>query len=98
MDRSNNFFRERNFKKAEPLLVEAYAIFHKEFGPDHQNTRAALQNLSVIRNNIILELWEEIANEEIAKIKEDKNQFTDQDKTGGDGLDSLSSLLRGSSI
>lgn len=96
MDRSNVFFAERKFKAAEPLLLEAFRIFSLEYGPNHQNTKAAKQNLDVIRNNIILELWHEVVREEKIKIDEQRQPGSDftQGWNGTDG-DDLESVLRG---
>jgi len=72
MNRATNCFKEGKYKSAEPLLEDALRLFIEENGPDHPTSRAAMQNLGITRNNIILGLWHEVVQEEIEKIEERK--------------------------
>lgn len=63
MYRATRYYEYKNFAKAEVLLVEAYTIYLKEFGPDDQNTKTAKQNLEVVRHQGIAKLWGELVEE-----------------------------------
>jgi 1,2-phenylacetyl-CoA epoxidase catalytic subunit len=60
-------FESKNFKMAETHLVGAVDFYTRMFGPNHQATAAATQNLGIARQNAILQLWREVAAEEIEK-------------------------------
>ena len=82
MNHGTMCFKEGKFKQAEPILEDAVKLAEKEFGPQHQATKAAIQNLQITRNNIVLQLWQEIVDEEKAKIDERrKNGETSWDTT-----------------
>ena len=72
MNHATSMFKEGKFKQAEPILEEAFRLSEKEFGLNHQATKAAAQNLQITRNNMILQLWQEIVDEEKRKIDERK--------------------------
>lgn len=67
MNLAGQLFEAQRFNAAEQLLTEALAMFTAEHGPEHSNTNAAKQNLAVVRNNRIQQLWMEVAAEEVGK-------------------------------
>lgn len=63
-------YEQNKFATAELLLSQAYNIFLKSNGPDHEHTKAAKQNLGLVRNNRLNQLWMQVVTEEILKFEE----------------------------
>lgn len=70
---ANRFFEKGSFLSADILINKAHQLFIEQFGPDHQNTIAAKQNLTAVRNNRINQLWMQIVAEEVLKLEEKQN-------------------------
>ena len=58
-------FERKEFGLAEVVLTQAHTIFLRDHGPEHQNTRAAQQNLEIVRNNHLNMLWHEVVMENL---------------------------------
>eukprot|EP01035_Chromulina_nebulosa_P018750 gene18750-24516_t len=69
MKLASQFFESQEFNKAQILLSEAYKIYLQQLGPDHASTKAAKQNLEVVKQNSINQLWKELADEMIEKLQ-----------------------------
>jgi tetratricopeptide (TPR) repeat protein len=69
LQHSAYYFETAQYWKAEVLLQEAYEIFLRLHGPDHQNTQAAAQNLTIVKHNSINQLWHEVVAEELETLK-----------------------------
>jgi tetratricopeptide (TPR) repeat protein len=64
------FFYEKNkFATAELLLNQAYQIFLRTTGPDHEHTKAARQNLGLVRNNRLNQLWMQVVADEVLTVE-----------------------------
>ena len=63
MRRAGQCFERRSFKEAEAALTEAVDYFTSTVGESHPHTKAAAQNLSVARQNALIQLWQEVAEE-----------------------------------
>lgn len=90
MQLANHYFETHKFGTAEILISEAYQIFLKQFGAEHQNTQAAKQNLTVVRNNRLNQLWmqvvaEEVLNFEDLKINDESAPETKSNQTKKSG-------------
>eukprot|EP01039_Chlorochromonas_danica_P000346 gene346-371_t len=64
MGLANSFYDQGKFNAAEMMLVQALQIFEKT-QESASNIAAAKQNLSVVRNNRIQQLWTEVITEEV---------------------------------
>jgi hypothetical protein len=60
----------RDFDAAIPLLEQAIAIFIKQYGPEHNNTKTCQNNLGVLKSQEMQKLWIEVIN----KCEEDEQQ------------------------
>jgi tetratricopeptide (TPR) repeat protein len=76
---ANMYFQQSKYNCAEILLAEAFEIFRKELGLEHQATKAAQQNLAVTRANRLNQLWMEIVSEESLAIKMDSMSLNGKD-------------------
>jgi hypothetical protein len=70
LELAGKFFETGRYNAAEGLLVEALEIFNRTNGANHATTQAAKQNLAVVRNNRIQQLWMEVVAEEVLSIEE----------------------------
>lgn len=71
---ANTFFERQMYSYAEKMIFEAYTIFMRQNGPDHPSTQAAKQNLGVVRNNSLNQLWMQVVAEEVMRIEEESYQ------------------------
>jgi tetratricopeptide (TPR) repeat protein len=69
LQHSAYYFETAQYWKAEVLLQEAYDIFLRLHGPDHQHTQAASQNLTIVKHNSVNQLWHEVVAEELERLK-----------------------------
>lgn len=67
---ANMYFEQAKYNCAEVLLSEGADIFLKTLGPEHAATKAARQNLAVVRNQRLNQIWMEVLSEEVTKIQE----------------------------
>ena len=70
MRRAGQCFESKDFRQAETLLSQALEMFVKEYGEQHPHTQAAAQNLSIARQNGILQLWREVVAEEAQLVRQ----------------------------
>lgn len=68
MELAGKFYEQGSFNGAEELLTRAHGMFLKAHGPDHPSTSAAQQNLAVVRNNRVQQLWMEVVAEEMERL------------------------------
>lgn len=68
MTAAGALFEQGRFNWAEELLKEAFDIFLKTHGPQHNNTKAAKQNLQVARQNALNQLWTQVVTEEVLAL------------------------------
>ena len=68
MQIAGKLYQDHQFALAEIVVEQAYDIYTRDLGENHEHTKAALHNLEVIRNNGLLQLWHEIAEEEIKEL------------------------------
>lgn len=62
-------YEQNKFAAAELLLSQAYNIFLKQHGTEHDHTKAAKQNLGLVRNNRLNQLWMQVVSEEILNFE-----------------------------
>lgn len=89
MQKATVYFENAKFAHAEILIAEAYEIFLKEFGAEHSSTKAAKQNLQVVRHNGNNQLWNQVVEEVLAK------QLLQQAQQQAEFLDDPSSPVSG---
>lgn len=65
MQIAGKLYQDHQFALAEIVVEQAHEFYTRDLGDEHEHTKAALHNLEVIRNNGLLQLWHEIAEEEI---------------------------------
>ena len=65
MQLAGHFFEQSRFAAAEVVLQQAFNIFLQANGPEHEHTRAARQNLNLVRNNRLNQLWMQVVAEEV---------------------------------
>jgi tetratricopeptide (TPR) repeat protein len=66
---ANMYFEQAKYNCAEILLAQALDLFMKQVGPEHQATKAARQNLTVVRNQRLNQLWMEVVSEEAIHLQ-----------------------------
>lgn len=64
---AGQLFESAQYSKAERVLLEAYDIFLQQKGPADSSTQTARQNLEIVRQNSLNQLWHEILLEEKEK-------------------------------
>jgi tetratricopeptide (TPR) repeat protein len=70
MQLAQHFFEQQKFAAAELVLQQATTIFLQQNGPEHEHTKAARQNLHLVRNNRLNQLWMQVVTEEVLKLEE----------------------------
>lgn len=75
MKMSAYFFETAQYSKAEIVLQEAFDIFLRQHGPQHPNTLTAKQNLEIVKQNALNQLWHEVMLEEKQKLMEVTNMM-----------------------
>ena len=78
MRRAGQCFESKDFRQAETLLAKALELFVREYGEQHPNTQAAAQNLSIARQNGILQLWREVVAEEALSLRQEADKGKSQ--------------------
>jgi hypothetical protein len=76
MTRAIEFCKQSKFRQAKPLFEEAFQSFLEEFGEDHQNTKAAYQNMQIANFKLLDELWMEVVREEMSKLDLEKDKVS----------------------
>ncbi len=66
---ANMYFEQAKYNCAEILLAQALELFTKQVGPEHKATQAAHQNLMVVRNQRLNQLWMEVVSEEAINLQ-----------------------------
>jgi len=85
MQLANFFFEQHKFHIADILIEQALTIFEQTLGDEHENTKAARQNLQAVRHSRLNQLWLQVVTEEILSLQESTSSDGNQNSSANKG-------------
>ena len=72
MQAAQSLYENEYFGAAARIFEEAVAIFTEQYGPEHEYTQSAMQNMLIATNNEIIQLWREVVDESVEKYHQEQ--------------------------